>query len=143
MLKFCIKESSKLIGLENCGTKGFSIAAGLGWYSTHQSKSNQISTHHGFPHPIFYILPMKALLPLLLLEAGNQTFCFESFWTCLTTSTWNGLINVLLLLFPYHMQRTNFITQLILDSKLTHYLSSLWACSGMPEDTHLNQSINI
>ena len=33
MLKFCVKESSNLIGLENRGAAGFSIRAGLGWCS--------------------------------------------------------------------------------------------------------------
>ena len=51
-------------------------------------------------------------------------------------------LKVLLLLLPYHMQKTNFITQLILEIKLTHYLLSLWACSGMPEHTHLKQLTN-
>ena len=40
------------------------------------------------------------------------------------------------LLIPYHMQETSFITQLILDIKLTHYLSSVWASPGMPETTN-------
>ena len=33
MLKFCVKESSNLICLENRGAAGFSIRAGLGWCS--------------------------------------------------------------------------------------------------------------
>ena len=32
MLKFFVKESSNLIGLENIGATGFSITAGLGCY---------------------------------------------------------------------------------------------------------------
>ena len=30
MLKFCVKESSNLIGLENFGAEGFFITVGLG-----------------------------------------------------------------------------------------------------------------
>ena len=41
------------------------------------------------------------------------------------------------------MQKTNFITQLILKIKLKHYFSSLWACSGMPDYTHSEQPANI
>ena len=35
------------------------------------------------------------------------------------------------------MQKTNVITQLILEIKLTHYLSSLSAYPDMPDHTHL------
>ena len=67
------------------------------------------------------------------------------FWITLDTSDHFHLnwLKVLLLLLPYHMQKTNFITQLILEIKLTHYLLSLWACSGILEHTHLNQLTNI
>ena len=41
------------------------------------------------------------------------------------------------------MQKTNLITQLILEIKLTHFLSSLFACPGMPDHTYLKQSTNI
>ena len=51
-------------------------------------------------------------------------------------------LKLLLLLLPYHMQKTNFITQFILEIKLTHYLLSLCACSGIPEHTHLKQWTN-
>ena len=71
------------------------------------------------------------------------TCCFESFWAHLTTPTWNDWINVLLLLIPYHMQKTSFITQLILEIKLTHYLSSVWANPGMLDHTLLRQPTNI
>ena len=66
------------------------------------------------------------------------------FWITLNTSDHFHLkwLKVLLLLLPYHMQKTNFITQLILEIKLTHYLLSLWACSGIPEHTHLKQWTN-
>ena len=43
MLKFCVKESSNLIGLENFGAAGFFITAGLGQCSPYQSESDQIS----------------------------------------------------------------------------------------------------
>ena len=46
------------------------------------------------------------------------------------------LLEVGVLLLPYHMQKTNFITQLIVEIKLTYYLLSLWACSGRPEHNH-------
>ena len=51
MLIMMAKESSNLIGLENFGAVGFSITAGLGWYSPYQSISDQISTHQIPPHP--------------------------------------------------------------------------------------------
>ena len=41
------------------------------------------------------------------------------------------------------MQKTNFITQVILDIKLMHYLPSLWAFPVMPDNTHLKQPTNI
>ena len=41
------------------------------------------------------------------------------------------------------MQKTNFITQLILEIKLTHYLSSLLASPGMYDHTDLRQPTNI
>ena len=71
------------------------------------------------------------------------TCCFKSLWACLTTHTWNHWVNLLLLMILYHMQKTNIITQIILEIKLTHYLSSLWACPGMPNNTHLKQPSNI
>ena len=49
------------------------------------------------------------------------------FWITLDTSYHFHLklLKLLLLLFPYHMQKTSFITQLILKIKLTNYLFSL------------------
>ena len=41
------------------------------------------------------------------------------------------------------MQGTNFITQLILDIKLNHYLLSFWEFWGMSDHTHLKQPTNI
>ena len=65
--KFCVKESSNLIGLENFGATGFSITAMLGWCSPHQPKSDQISTHQSPPMPHFYILSMKAFLQPIII----------------------------------------------------------------------------
>ena len=73
--KFCVKESSNLIGLEYFRPAGFSIIAVLGCLAPppppnsppppppppYESKSEQISTYQSST-PIFYILPMKALL---------------------------------------------------------------------------------
>ena len=156
MLIMMAKESSNLIGLENFGAVGFSITAGLGWYSPYQSISDQHSTHQIPPHPPpptkFLHSPHENLMamkvccrqknfspplkfwkfPLQLLDSveaylyvKNLTCCFESLWTRLATSTWNDWINVILLLLPYHMQKTNFITRLILEIKLTHYWLAL------------------
>ena len=55
------------------------------------------------------------------------THWFESFSACLTTLTWNGWINLLLLWIPNHMQKTNFVT---------HYLS----CPGVPDHNLLKWS---
>ena len=71
------------------------------------------------------------------------TCCFESLWARLTTGTWNDWANFLLLLIPYHMLKTNFIIQLILEIKLPYYILSLWLCPGMPDHTHLEQPNNI
>ena len=72
MLKFCAKESSNLIGLENVEVAGFSFTAGLGWCSPYQSKSDQISTRQSptttTPTPHFYI---RQIFTLLLLEVGD------------------------------------------------------------------------
>ena len=53
------------------------------------------------------------------------------FWITLNTSDHFHLkwLKVLLLLLPYHMQKTNFITQLILEIKLTHYSGHILAVS--------------
>ena len=77
------------------------------------------------------------------LYAKNLTCCFESLWQHLSTSTWNDWIKLLLPLTCYHMQKINFITQLILEAKLTHCLSSLWECSDIPDHTYLKQPNNI
>ena len=68
-----------------------------------------------------------------------------SFWITLGTSDHFHLkwLKVILLLVPYHMQKTKFLTQLILEVKLTHYLLSFWECLVVPEHTHLKQPTNI
>ena len=68
MLKFCVIESSDLIGLENFGAAEFLITAGLGYCSPYQSESDQISPDH--PHPPFSSFPHQ-ILTLLLLEIGD------------------------------------------------------------------------
>ena len=72
MLKFCVKESPNLIGLENFEAAGFSFTVGLGWCSPYQSKSDQISTRQSppttTPTPHFYI---HQIFILLLLEVGD------------------------------------------------------------------------
>ena len=65
------------------------------------------------------------------------TCCFESLRAYLITTTWNYWINLLLLLIPYHTQKANFIIQHILEIRLNQCFSSLWACSGIPDYTHL------
>ena len=62
MEELCFKQSdlSNLIGLENFVAAVFSIIAGLGG-----------GGGGGGGNPHFCILPMKASLPLLLLEVGN------------------------------------------------------------------------
>ena len=71
------------------------------------------------------------------------TCCFKSLWACLTIPTWNDWKKLLLLLILYQMQKTNFITQLILKIKLTRYSSLLRAYPAMPDHTHLRQATNI
>ena len=59
---------------------------------------------------------------LKLVFETQLTCCFESLWTCLTTSTWNDFINLLLPWIPNHMQNTNSTTQLIFDIRLKYLL---------------------
>ena len=47
--KFCVKESSSLVGLEIFGGARFSITIMLEWYPSHKSKSNQIFSHQSPP----------------------------------------------------------------------------------------------
>ena len=70
------------------------------------------------------------------------TCCFQPLWTHLTTSTWDDWKCYFYCFLTACKKLTLFITQLILEIKLTHYLLSLWACSGMPEHTHLKQPTN-
>ena len=55
----------------------------------------------------------------------------------LTTTTWNNWINLLLLWIPNWIEKVKFKIQLVLEIKLTHYLSSLGACPGEPYHTQL------
>ena len=84
------------------------------------------------------VIPLKSYI-----YAKNLTCCFYSLWRRLITSNWNNSMNLLLLLISSHMQKTNFITQFILEIRLDHYLSLLWACSDIPKQTHLKQPNNI
>ena len=132
MLKLCVKESLNLIGLENFRAAGFSITARLRRHSPYQSKSDQISIHQ-------------------ILEIPTVIACFcwslpiRKIWITLDTSDHFHLkwLKVLLLFLPYHMQKTNFITQLLLKIKLTHSLLPLWTFSDILEHTHLKQRTNI
>ena len=86
--------------------------------------------------------------PVIASFCWSLPICKKSnllFWITLNMSDHFHLkwLIVLLLLLPYHMQKTNFITQLILEIKLSHYLLSLWACSDMPEHTLLKQPNNV
>ena len=68
------------------------------------------------------------------------------FWIILGTSDHSHLkwLNKLVAPFDsYHMQNTNFITQLIIEIELAYYLLSLLACVGMPDHTQSKQPINI
>ena len=51
-------------------------------------------------------------------------------------------LNQIDLCIPCHMQKTNFITQLILEIKLTHYSPSLLGCPGLSDHTQLKQPTN-
>ena len=70
------------------------------------------------------------------------TCCFESLWARVTPATWNDWINLLLLLIPYHLRETNFMTQLILEIKLAtiyHHFGHVKVYLTIP--TWSNQSI--
>lgn len=58
-------------------------------------------------------------------KKSTSSHCFESLWPYFTKTTWNNWINLLLLQFPNHRQKTNFLTQLILEIKLT-----IWQHAG-------------
>ena len=60
MFKFCVKESGKLVGLENFGAAGFSLQPG--WISAPSISQKILPDLSPFPHPIF---------TLLLLEVGD------------------------------------------------------------------------
>ena len=64
----------------------------------------------------FWKLPLQLLVPVeAYLYVKNLNCCFESLSARLTTSTRSGWINVWLLLFLHHMQKTNFITNWFWD----------------------------
>ena len=136
MLKLCVKESPNLIGRKNFGTAEFSIRAGLRWCSPISQEVTK--------SPPTRVPPQILEIPTVI-----ACFCWSlpicKIWITFGTSDHFHLkwLKVLFLFLPYHMQKTNFITQLILEIKLTHYLLSLWACSGIPEHTHLKQPTNI
>ena len=56
MLKFYVKESPNLVGLENVWAAEFAITRRSGWCSPYQSKSDHISTHQSLPHPYLKFL---------------------------------------------------------------------------------------
>ena len=86
-------------------------------------------------------IPLQLLVSVeAYLYVKNLTCSFESVWIRLTSFTWSDLINVYLCCF-FAMQKTNFITQLIFEIKLTHYLLSIWACSGVPGHTWSSQIV--
>ena len=95
-----MKESTILIGLENFGCTVFSIMGGLGWYSPHQSKNDQISTHQSPLYQIFTYYPswvaltvnQSKLLYQFVASAKVLAYCRFNvenyFWkaqVCLTT----------------------------------------------------------
>ena len=97
------------------------------------------------PTKILEIPPAISCFYWSYLYIKYLTYSFESLWACLTTSTSNNWLNLPPLLIPYHMQKTNFITQLILGIKMTHYLLLLWACCYVNSRylIHLKQPTNI
>ena len=54
-----------------------------------------------------------------------------------THTQMNGLNQNMQLRVPNHAQNINFMTQLVLEIKLTYYLASLWACHYMTDQTLL------
>ena len=77
----------------------------------------------------FWKFPLQLLVSVEAYLYVKNLTCFESPWACLTTATWNDWINVWLLLLPPHIQKTNFIAQLILEIKLAHYSGHILAVS--------------
>ena len=67
----------------------------------------------------FFKFPQQLLISVeAYLYVKNQTCCLEFLWSRLTTSTWNGWINILLLLLPYHIQKTKNSTHSCVNSDL-------------------------
>lgn len=70
-------------------------------------------------------------IPQLILEI-ELTCCLQLPWAYLTTPTWNGWINLQPPPMTSHMQKTKFITQLIVQIKLLLVAITL----GMPRTDH-------
>ena len=73
---------------------------------------------------VFAYTKTQELISINFIAKFILNCCFESLWAPLITSTWNNWMNLLLSLIPFHMRKTNFITQLILEIKFTHYMPS-------------------
>ena len=117
-------------------------ACGINFYKSLQfmnMKVCQWQKHFSLPLK-FWKFPQQWLVSVEAYQyVKNLTSCFESLWTRLTIFTSDEWINVSRLLLLYHMQKTNFITQFIIEIKLTHCLFSHWPCPVMPEPTNLKQ----
>ena len=83
----------------------------------------------------------------------HSVFTFDVCWGSLGTVSPGTQVQPHVILDPdylpdyfsvsYDYKKNNFITQLILEIKLTHYFSELWACPDMSDHTHLKQTTNI
>ena len=73
---------------------------------------------------VFTYTKTQELISINFIAKFILNCCFESLWAPLITSTWNNWMNLLLSLIPFHMRKTNFVTQLILEIKFTHYMPS-------------------
>ena len=98
----------------------------------------------------FWKFPLQLLVSVeAYLYVKNLTCCFESLWAHLTTSTWNDWINVWLLLLPHHIQKTNFITQVILRAYSSCFMCAIVAHMRLPffkifsNFVHLCQNVQI
>ena len=69
--KFRAKASTNLIDPENLGPQGFPLWVGWGCYPAISQKITKYSPIRVLLTPNFYILPIKVLLPLLLLVMGH------------------------------------------------------------------------
>ena len=84
---------------------------------------------------VFAYTKTQELISINFIAKFILNCCFESLWAPLITSIWNNWMNLLLSLIPFHMRKTNFITQLILEIKFTHYMPS-HACLHLLEATN-------